>query len=193
MGLSFQLSYRYYCLTSVWFEQGRLTRTIEHFVPGAEKMNSTTVQGSRIENRRNLEGFFFTTLGQTDFRSDGSYVTTQWLSVLMVPLVPRASFRVLEARHFPKGAYKACEQVPLCFRQVFSVYLFAACWAAWALFIPLVTSEFLLDKPIWLFLASIMLMLWVPIAICRAARRRRRRKSRLNEALESQILYRARA
>ena len=64
---------------------------------------------------------------------------------------------------------------------------------AWALFIPLMTSEFLLDKPVWLFLASILLMLWVPIAVCRASRRRRRRKSRLNEALEYQMLYRARA
>ncbi len=155
-------------------------------------MNSTEVHGSYVESRRDLEGFFSTTLGQTDFRSDGSYVTTQWLSVLMVPLVPRASFRVLEFRHLPKGPYKACEEVPLCFRQVFSVYLLAALCAAWALFIPLVTSEFLLDKPIWLFLATIMLALWVPIAICRAARRRRRGRSRLNEALESQI-YRARA
>ena len=156
-------------------------------------MNSTAVHRSNIESPRALEGFLSTTLGQTDFRSDGSYVTTQWLSVLMVPLVPRASFRVLEFRHLPKGAYKACEEVPLCFRQVFSVCLFAAFCAAWALFIPFVTTEFLLDKPIWLFLATILLMLWVPIAICRATRRRRRRKSRLNEALESQMLYRARA
>ena len=145
-----------------------------------------------MESRRALEGFLSTTLGQTDFRSDGSYVTTQWLSVLMVPLVPRASFRVLEFRHVPKGPYKACEEVSLCFRQVFSVYFFVALWAAWALFISLVTSEFLLDKPFWLFLASILLMLWVPIAICTASRRRRRRKSRLNEDLESQMLYRAR-
>ena len=146
-----------------------------------------------MESGRDLEGFFSTTLGQTDFRSDGSYVTTQWLSVLMVPLVPRASFRVLEFRHVPRGPYKACEEVPLCFRQIFSVYLFAALWAAWALFISLVASEFLLDKPIWLFLASILLMLWVPIAICTASRRRRRGRSKLNEALESQIIYRARA
>ncbi len=155
-------------------------------------MNSAAVHGSNIEGPRALEGLFSTTLGQTGFRSDGSYVTTQWLSVLMVPLVPRASFRVLESRPFPKGAYKACEEVPLCFRQVFSVYLFAAFCTAWALLIPFVTSEFLLDKPVWLFLATIMAMLWVPIAICRATRRRRRGKSRLNEALESQI-YRARS
>lgn len=156
-------------------------------------MNSTAVHRSNIASPRVLEGFLFTTLGQTDLRSDGSYVTTQWLSVLMVPLVPIASFRVLESRRLPKGPYKACEAVPLCFRQILSVYLFAAFWAAWALFIPLVTSEFLLDKPIWLFLASIMLMLSVPIAICGASRRRRRKRSRLSEALETQLTYRARA
>ena len=156
-------------------------------------MNPPVVHRSNVESPRALDGFLSTTLGQTGFRSDGSYVTTQWLSVLMVPLVPRASFRVLEFRHLPKGTYKACEKVPLCFRQVISVYFFAAFWAAWALCIPLVTSEFLLDKPVWLFLASILLMLWVPIAVCRASRRRRRKKSRLNEALESQMLYRARA
>ena len=40
-------------------------------------------------------------------------VTTQWLSVLMLPLLPTASYRVKEARHLPKGTYKACEKVPL--------------------------------------------------------------------------------
>ena len=146
-----------------------------------------------MESRRDLEGFFSTTLDQTDFHSDGSYVTTRWLSLLMVPLVPRSSFRVLEFRHLPRGRYKACRAVPLCFRQVFSVYLLAAFGVAWALFIPLVTSEFLLDKPIWLFVSSILLMLSVPIAICTASRRRRRKRSRVNEALESQLTYRARA
>ncbi len=146
-----------------------------------------------MESRRDLEGFFSTTLGQTDFRSDGSYVTTQWLSVLMAPLIPVASYRVLGSRHLPRGPYRACEPVPLCFRQVFSVYFFAALWAVWASFIPFVTGAFLMEQPLWLFLLTIMLMLWVPIAICRAARRRRRKRSRLSEAVASQMTYRARA
>ena len=65
---------------------------------------------------------------------------------------------------------------------------------AWALFIPLMTSEFLLDKPVWLFLASFIVMLRVPIAIfCKATRRRRRRKSQSSKASESWMLYKARA
>ena len=155
-------------------------------------MNSAALQRSRKRGARALEGLLCTTLGQTDFRSDGSYVTTQWFSVLMVPLIPRASFRVLESRDLVKGKYQACHEVPLCLRQVFSVYLFAAFCVGWALLISFVASEFLLDKPIWVFLASIMLMLWVPVAISRALRRRRRRRTRLNEAFQSQT-YRARA
>ena len=40
-----------------------------------------------MESGRDLEGFFSTTLGQTDFRSDGSYVE----------LVPKLSLCLFEA------------------------------------------------------------------------------------------------
>jgi hypothetical protein len=155
-------------------------------------MNSTAVQRSSITRPKSLEGLFSTVLGRTDYRSDGSYVTTQWLSALMVPMVPKASFRVRESKNLPKGTFHTCEEVRLCLRQVLTVYSFSAFCVMWALLIPFVASEYLLDKPIWLFLTSIMLMLWVPLAIRKAVRRRRRRLSRLNEAFES-LTYRARA
>ena len=147
---------------------------------------------SSISGPRALEGLFSTALGQSDHRSDGSYVTTQWYSALTVPLVPKASFRVRESKNCRQGTFKTCEKVPLCLGQVLPVYAFAAFCTAWVLSIPFVANEYLLDQPIWLFMTSIMLMLWAPFAIRRAVRRSRRRRSRLAEAFQSQT-YRARA
>ncbi len=155
-------------------------------------MNFSAAPRSRIASPRALEGLFSTAIGQTDLRSDGSYVTTQWFSALTVPLVPKTSFRVRESKNLPQGTFKTCEEVPFCLRQVFSVYAFAAFWTAWALLIPFVANEYLLDQPIWLFMTSIILMLWAPFAVRQAIRRSRRKRSRLNEAFESRT-YRARA
>ena len=139
-----------------------------------------------------LEGVMTLTAGKTDFLPDGSYVTTRWFSIMMVPLLPIRSYRVLESRHMPRGAFKACIDVGLHLRQVVSVYLFMAFCLGWIALVPLAAGEYLLDKPIWVFLVALAASLWVPAVFLRGVRRRARRRSRLHEFNEPQA-YRARA
>ena len=79
--------------------------------------------------------------GERDHWPDGSYITTRWLALLYVPLVPLESLRVREVG-FAKTEYygpivttsqnyqiyTAGEPHKL---QVFFVYLFLVCFAAW--------------------------------------------------------------
>lgn len=79
--------------------------------------------------------------GARDYWPDGSYVTTRWVALLYVPLVPLESLRVREAGfakteyHGPiistqqnYQVYTAGEPHKL---QVLYVYLFLVCFAAW--------------------------------------------------------------
>ena len=141
---------------------------------------------------RVLNGLVTITAGKTDFLPDGSYVTTQWFSIMMVPLLPIRSYRVLQGNHLPRGCFRACLDVGLHLRQVFSVYLFMALCLAWTALMLLGMGEYLLDKPIWVFLGAVGLSLWTPAVFLRAVRRRARRRSRSQELHEPQI-YRARA
>ena len=130
--------------------------------------------------------------GKIDFLPDGSYVTTQWFSIMMIPLLPVRSYRVLEGRHLPRGCFRTCLDVGLHLRQIVNVYLFMAfCWA-WAALATLTIGEYLLDKPIWVLLGALGLSLWAPTVFLRAVRRRARRRSRLQEFPKPQA-YRARA
>lgn len=131
-------------------------------------------------------------VGKTDFLPDGSYVTTRWLSLMMIPLLPLRSYRVLDAPRPARGSFRACLDVGLHPRQVCNVYLFMASCLAWATLAPLTVGEYLLDKPIWIFLGAIGLSLWTPSVFLRAVRRRARQRGRLGEIHEQQA-YRARA
>ncbi len=70
-------------------------------------------------------------MGQRDFGSDGSYITTEWVVLFFVPIVPLRSFRVtkttrsggMNAFVYSKQGYLA-RKLPLQLKQVFSVYGF---------------------------------------------------------------------
>jgi hypothetical protein len=79
--------------------------------------------------------------GERDYWPDGSYVTTRWLALFYVPLVPLESLRVREVG-FPKtkdyGPITSTSQEYQIHRagephklQVFSVYAFLVCFVAW--------------------------------------------------------------
>jgi hypothetical protein len=78
-----------------------------------------------------IAGSGTTFLGQRNFRSDGSYVTTEFITAIYLPLVPIRSFRVIEYgsshRYFgPNVAssntlYRG-QRIPLCWPQVAAVY-----------------------------------------------------------------------
>ena len=66
-------------------------------------------------------------MGQRDYRPDGSYVTTEFATLLFFPLAPIRSCRVIEAGHFgflpgyARTAYRVQDH-PLCLKQVASIY-----------------------------------------------------------------------
>jgi hypothetical protein len=67
--------------------------------------------------------------GKRDFRPDGSFVTTEFFSVLWVALAPIQSLRVQYASTGIEGGgittrYRAIGQSGLCLKQVISVYAF---------------------------------------------------------------------
>ena len=66
-------------------------------------------------------------VGQRDFRADGSYLTTEWITCI-IPVIPIRSLRVL-CWYQPPGfwAFPECvvtEVGPYCRKQVLSVYAF---------------------------------------------------------------------
>jgi Hsp70 protein/DnaJ C terminal domain len=75
-----------------------------------------------------INGFGTTYYGSCDFHSDGSYITTEWIIAVHIPILPLASFRVL-----PDGSGQnylvfnsqrfTVQKVPLCLQQVRNTYL----------------------------------------------------------------------
>lgn len=79
----------------------------------------------------NVVGFGTTFLGQRDYGSDGSYITTEFVTAFYIPLIPLRSFRVVESGNSmnwlgPSAAYARMsyrgERQPLCWAQVGAVY-----------------------------------------------------------------------
>ena len=65
-----------------------------------------------MSKRRSLDGIVTAAWGKTDFLPDGSYVTTQWLALFMIPIIPLASFRVIKSKRYPEHA-RVCEKTSL--------------------------------------------------------------------------------
>jgi hypothetical protein len=77
-----------------------------------------------------------TFIGERDYYArDGSYVTTEWMVVFFIPLVPLRSLRVVPAGVDPRWhwwhRYHQLAELPLSGRQVLSVYGFVVGCAAW--------------------------------------------------------------
>jgi len=75
-----------------------------------------------------IAGFGTRFVGQRDYQSDGSYVTTEFVTALYLPLVPLRSFRVVETGYgggasagYFKTTYLAHPR-PLCWAQVATIY-----------------------------------------------------------------------
>ena len=69
--------------------------------------------------------------GKRDKREDGSHVTTLWISLVWVPIIPLASYRVIPTEEgvnalVYRSAGYAVRRVPLCWYQVRTVYLWAS-------------------------------------------------------------------
>lgn len=87
-----------------------------------------------------LQGIGTTFIGKRDFRSDDSYVTTEWIVIFYIPIVPIRSMRVIETggednSHFPflsrRKSYSVLAKSRPHWRQVLYVYGFAIFYIAW--------------------------------------------------------------
>lgn len=96
-----------------------------------------------------FNGFGTKFYGEADLRSDGSFVTTEWVTALYVPLIPLRSFRFVRVRGgvnvvvFQSQSYAVLEKLPIYWPQVGRVYafvIFAAAW--WAAMAWLFLSKF---------------------------------------------------
>jgi len=78
-----------------------------------------------------LNGFGTRYYGKRDQAEDGSYVTTQWVTALYLPLLPIGSYRVKPVGQGTNwGIHRSQNyqvlRVPLCWEQVWHVYMIAA-------------------------------------------------------------------
>jgi hypothetical protein len=89
-----------------------------------------------------LQGFGSAFVGRRDFWPDGSYVTTEWITALFVPLVPVRSVRVkagpLQTRFLyvaggTQRNYVICDEQRPHRKQVVCVYGFIALYTAWVI------------------------------------------------------------
>ncbi|MGA3095216.1 MAG: hypothetical protein ABSF25_02080 [Bryobacteraceae bacterium] len=89
-----------------------------------------------------IQGFGTAFIGQRDFWPDGSYVTTEWIVALFVPLFPLRSLRVkpkprqttfLYVIASTGRNYVVSDETEPHRRQVASVYAFVLGYAAWML------------------------------------------------------------
>jgi hypothetical protein len=87
-----------------------------------------------------IQGFGTAFVGQRDFWPDGSYVTTEWIVVLFLPLIPLRSVRVKASPMRVRTLYVAasthrdyviCDERRPHLKQVACVYGFAIFYAAW--------------------------------------------------------------
>lgn len=89
-----------------------------------------------------IQGFGTTFVGRRDFWLDGSYVTTEWIVAMFIPLIPLRSLRVkagpLRTNYFyvvggTQRDHVICDEQPVNFKQVACVYTFLAFCVIWIL------------------------------------------------------------
>lgn len=75
-----------------------------------------------------VNGIGTTLYGKREIESDGSYISTKWFILLLLPIFPISSYRVLPSTtkiHFlgQKTDYLRFEKVPLNKKQIINIYL----------------------------------------------------------------------
>lgn len=101
-----------------------------------------------------LNGFGTMYYGAADLRPDGSYVTTEWITAIYVPLIPLRSWRLVQINQgnvnlgvYNSQSYGVVERLPILWAQVFRIWGFllgATAWVAgtgWLLFDKLQVTE----------------------------------------------------
>lgn len=131
----------------------------------------------------NINGIGTAFYGEADLAPDHSFITTEWIIFLLIPLVPLRSFRVVRDRAQSTYAvvatvegYRIVERVPLYKRQVLHTYLFIlASFVWWALLMWGMSSTLTVDNPKhWMVMIAILALLGpLPFFVLWHMRRRR--------------------
>ncbi len=130
-----------------------------------------------------VQGFGTAYVGQRDFARDGSYLTTEWIVLFLVPVLPLRTLRVSSLGRtgsvfYQKEDFVIHKRMPPQVRQVLCVYAFTVCYVAYlfaALWVCVAYTEF--DGRAWLgfigFVAVVVAPLVVPFSLRRRAQKRR--------------------
>jgi hypothetical protein len=128
-----------------------------------------------------FQGFGTTFYGKRDFRPDGTYITTEWIIVFALPVIPLRSLRVQyrgpAERRFPIGfgssdSYSMYAKTRPNIRQVVYTYAFIASLVAWAVCTVWLFGGSTTDVAIYSMLALATLPGIVPYLLRRSARRK---------------------
>ena len=130
-----------------------------------------------------IQGIGTTFIGKRDFRSDGSYLTTEWFVLLFIPILPFRSLRVQETGRegsvfYRKESYRISETTKPQLKQVLYTYGFAVLCGFWAFF--MVSFGGFRDRAIedWpvkgVWLLAFFAPAWIPFFLRRYGRRKAR-------------------
>ncbi len=114
-----------------------------------------------------IQGFGTTFVGQRDFEADGSYITTEWVALLFIPVIPLRSLRVKEATRggtpfYTTQSYLVHRKLPLHLKQVFCVYGFLVLFPVLAMLAAIVSRY----SPVYVGkFISMVLILGVPVFV----------------------------
>jgi Membrane dipeptidase (Peptidase family M19) len=163
-----------------------------------------------------IQGFGTSFVGQRDFGADGSYITTKWVVLLFVPVIPLSSLRVKETTTYGgealaaiatgAGAYYSkqrylAHRVPLHLKQVFCVYGFLASYiglpillgAILALLqvlgVPVSSVPPIVTKILWAFVGVVVMVL--PFLVAWYLRLRAKRRIAMDDVAKFLYLTRA--
>jgi hypothetical protein len=124
-----------------------------------------------------VNGIGTTYYGCRDFLPNGSYITTEWVIVLFIPVVPLSSFRVLPIGGRKPGLLSSSQQysvqrVPLCVKQVRNTYLAVLIGILAVLPIYLLGTNTTISS---IYGAALLITVLIWFAVSRWLRRRKRR------------------
>lgn len=84
-----------------------------------------------------INGFGTTFYGERDLSPDGSFITTEWITAALLPIIPLRSLRVARSPEnvnfvvYTSEGYYVLEKLPLCWPQVFATYSFLLAGLLW--------------------------------------------------------------
>ncbi len=126
-----------------------------------------------------FQGIGTTFYGQRGFRADGSYITTEWIVLCYIPVVPMRSLRVLAKGSESLGAlyhkqnYAVLEERQLSWKQVLCTYFYVVSYLFWCigLFLcvgriePFLQRSFARQTSEYLFAAVVLFGLAAPAVV----------------------------